>query len=129
MGNSDSKSERDSWLNWYIGIDGIDVVRAYENIFDDASDTFTGVERNLFATIDSGVDNASYTANNFIATVGTTLQIPIFFAMVISGIAIIRILQIVKNPKTIEALSKVLSEVITLIRANIPRASISTGST
>lgn len=115
-----------SVLSIIFGADAKDGLQVLDKEITQANSTIKDIERNTFATIDSGVDNFAYTANNLIASTASTLQIPLFFGMIISAVVIIRLLQIVKDPKVINSLSGVLKEVIQLIRENTPRASIST---
>lgn len=109
MGNSDSKSERDSWLNYWVGLDGIDVLDTYEDVFTEVSETATGVERNFFATVDSGVDNVAYTANNLVNTVANTFQVPMLIAVFIAMIIVYKLLQ---NP---EPISRLIDVLLTLV--------------
>lgn len=78
-----------------------------EDVIMEGSGTITGIERNLFATVDSGVDNVAYTANNLVNTVANTFQVPMTVVLFISMIIVYKLLQ---NPEPIKQLLSIFTE-------------------
>lgn len=79
------------------------------NLVNESSDTITGIERNFLATVDSGVDNTAFTANNLINSVANTFQIPLIVAVFV---ALIILYKLIQNPGPVERLLNVFIEVL-----------------